>query len=342
MKPFIRLLLTLCSALVLVILGQQHAQAQNLRLFGAGGTFPLPVYSEWFHQFSKDHPGIEVDYQGMRSGAGVESFIRGSVNFAGSDKAMTDEQIARVEGGAALIPITAGSIVLGYNLPGDPKGLKLPREVYPEIFRGKIARWNNPKIAAANPDLALPDLPITVVVRSDASGTDFVFTRHLSAIDPAFAEEIGENAWPNSPQFIQRARNEGIAAEIKARQGAIGYLESSFTRFINLTTASIENRSGNYVDATTKSGEAALASVKLDSELRGWATDPESLDAYPISTFTWLIFRKRQNEAQAKAVRELVDFCVSEASQAKAEQLGYIPLPPEVVQKVQAAAAEIK
>ncbi|MGZ8325500.1 MAG: phosphate ABC transporter substrate-binding protein PstS [Rhodoplanes sp.] len=174
------------------------AIAQDVRLIGSGASFPFPIYSAWFKQFSKDS-GVIVDYQAKGSGAGIQDFINHTVDFAGSDAAMTNAEMAKVEGGVVLIPITAGEIVIAYNLPGNPAALKLPRDVYPEIFLGKVTRWNDPRIAAANPDLKLPDLPITVVRRSDSSGTTFVFTKHLSAINPEFAKQIGSGATVESP-----------------------------------------------------------------------------------------------------------------------------------------------
>ena len=158
-----------------------HAQ-DSVRLTGSGATFPFPLYAAWFKSFSASHKNVTVDYQGKGSGAGVRDFIHRTVDFAASDAAMTDEEISKVPGGVALLPMTGGEIVLAYNLPGNPKGLKLPREVYADIFLGKITKWSDAKLKAANPGVILPDQDITVVRRADASGTTFVFTSHLAAI----------------------------------------------------------------------------------------------------------------------------------------------------------------
>jgi phosphate transport system substrate-binding protein len=166
------------------------ANAQSMRLVGSGASFPFPLYATWFQAFSSQSGGVTVDYQAKGSGAGIQDFINEVVDFAASDAAMTDEQIAQVKRGVVLLPMTAGEIVLAYNLEGVDE-LKLPRDVYPEIFLGTVERWNDPKIVEANPDVELPDLPITVVHRSDSSGTNFVFTKHLSAIDPDFANGPG-------------------------------------------------------------------------------------------------------------------------------------------------------
>ena len=168
-----------------------QAIAQEVKLIGSGASFPFPIYSAWFKDFSKQNKGVTVDYQAKGSGAGIQDFTNRTVDFAGSDAAMTDEEIAKVTDGVVLLPVTAGEIVLAYNLPGNPKELKLPRDVYPDIFLGKVTKWNDPRIAAANPNLKLPDLLITIVRRSDSSGTTFVFTKQLLAISEAFAKEVG-------------------------------------------------------------------------------------------------------------------------------------------------------
>jgi phosphate transport system substrate-binding protein len=330
-------------ALSLVVSGPQGAAAQETRLIGSGASFPFPLYSAWFKQFSKDAK-LVVDYQAKGSGAGIQDFINKTVDFAASDAAMTDEQIAKVEAGVVLIPITAGEIVIAYNLPGNPAGLRLPRDVYPEIFRGKITHWNDPKIAAANPGLKLPDLPITVVRRSDSSGTTFVFTKHLAAIDPDFAKEVGSGTtvnWPNSDKIVGAPKNDGVTATIKQTPGAIGYIEYGYAKLTKTPAALLQNKAGHYVEPSAKSGEAALAAAKLGADLRGWLEDPEGKEAYPIATFTWLLFYKDQDDAKAKVLRELVEYCATKG-QAIADSMGYIPLPKAVAEKVLAAAKEIK
>lgn len=346
MKIFARapFLAAICSAVTLLAFAAQDARAQDQRLIGSGASFPFPIYSAWFKQFSKDTPGVIVDYQAKGSGAGIQDFINHTVDFAGSDAAMTDAEIAKVEGGVVLIPITAGEIVLAYNLPGNPAGLKLPRDVYPEIFLGKITRWNDPKIAAANPNLRLPDLPITVVRRSDASGTSFVFTKHLSAISPEFAKAVGFGTtveWPKSDKIVGAPKNDGVTATIKQTPGALGYIEYGYAKLTKTNAALLQNKAGEYVEPGAKSGAAALAAAKLGPDLRGWIDDPEGADAYPIASFTWLLFYKDQDDKKAETLRKLVEYSVTKG-QAIADSMGYIPLPASVIEKVKAAAAEIK
>jgi phosphate transport system substrate-binding protein len=318
--------------------------AQEVRLIGSGASFPFPIYSVWFKNFSKQNEGVTVDYQAKGSGAGIQDFTNRTVDFAGSDAAMTDEEIAKVSDGVVLLPITAGEIVLAYNLPGSPKGLKLPRDVYPDIFLGKLTKWNDPRITAANPNLKLPDIQITVVRRSDASGTTFVFTKHLAAISEAFAKEVGNGTtvqWPQSDKIVGAPKNDGVTATIKQTPGAIGYIEYGYAKLTKTDSAVLQNKAGQYVQADTKSGQAALTSATLDSRLRGWIEDPAATDAYPIASFTWLLAYKKQDGKKAEWMRKLVDYCV-ETGQSISDSMGYIPLPGNVVEKIKTASAQIE
>jgi phosphate transport system substrate-binding protein len=318
--------------------------AEEVKLIGSGASFPFPLYSAWFKDFSKKNNGVTVDYQAKGSGAGIQDFINHTVDFAGSDAAMTDEEIAKVLGGVVLLPATAGEIVLAYNLPGSPKDLKLPHDVYPDIFLGKITKWNDPRIVAANPGLKLPDLLITVVRRSDSSGTTFVFTKHLAAVNETFAKEVGSGTtvqWPKSDKMVAAPKNDGVTATIKQTPGAIGYIEYGYAKLTKADSALLQNKAGNYVAASDKSGAATLATAELGPDLRGWIEDPAGADAYPIATFTWLLAYKKQDAKKAEWMRKLVEYCVT-AGQASSDSMGYIPLPPSVVEKIKTASAQIQ
>lgn len=192
---------------------------------------------------------MTVDYQSKGSGAGVQDFLNKTVDFAASDSAMKKEDIAKVSEGVQLLPMTAGEIVLAYNLPGSPKGLKLPRDVYSNIFLGKITKWNDPKIVAANPGMTLPDLPITVVRRADSSGTTAVFTMHLSAINPEFKKTLGEGNtvnWPATDKFVASPKNDGVTATVRQTPGSIGYIEYSFAKLAKVDYAQLQNKAGQY------------------------------------------------------------------------------------------------
>jgi phosphate transport system substrate-binding protein len=319
------------------------ASAQELRLVGSGASFPAPIYAAWLKDFSKS-AGATIDYQSKGSGAGIQDLINKTVDFAASDAAMTDEEIAKVPGGVTLLPMTAGTIVLAYNLPGNPADLKLPRAVYADIFLGKITKWNDPKIAAANSTLKLPDTPITVVRRSDSSGTTYVFSRHLSAISTEFKDTVGVGTspkWPSSDKFVAAPRNDGVTATIKQTPGSIGYIEYGYAKLTKAPVAVLENKAGKFVQADAKSGAAALAAAKLGPDLRGWLDDPEGADAYPIASFTWMMFYKNQDPKKAEVLRKMVDYGLTKG-QTVADSMGYIPLPAPVIEKVKAAAAAIK
>jgi phosphate transport system substrate-binding protein len=321
-----------------------NVTAQEVKLIGSGASFPFPLYSAWFKDFSKKNNGVTVDYQAKGSGAGIQDFINHTVDFAGSDAAMTDEEIAKVSDGVVLLPVTAGEIVLAYNLPGNPKDLKLPHDVYPDIFLGKITKWNDPRIASANPSLKLPDLQITVVRRSDSSGTTFVFTKHVSSINATFATEVGSGTtvqWPKSDKMVAAPKNDGVTATIKQTPGAIGYIEYGYAKLTKADSAVLQNKAGNYVAASDKSGAATLASATLGSDLRGWIEDPAGADAYPIATFTWLLAYKKQDAKKAEWMRKLVEYCVT-TGQSISDSMGYIPLPTNVVDKIKTASAQIK
>ena len=201
----------------------------KVRLQGAGASFPAPLYSKWFKQYNVAHPEVQIDYQSVGSGAGVKTVIDKTGDFGASDAAMSDEEIAKVDVGAQLLPMTAGSIVLAYNLPGVDH-LKLTRDAYVGIFLGKITKWNDKAIADANPGVALPDRDINVVVRSDGSGTTFVFTKHLSSINEEFAKSPGTDKQPNWPVGTKAKGNEGVAAAIKSTPGSFGYLEYGYVK----------------------------------------------------------------------------------------------------------------
>jgi len=322
-----------------------HARAADMRLVGSGASFPFPIYSAWLKAFSKETPGVTVDYQAKGSGAGVQDFINRTVDFAASDAAMTDAEIARVQGGAVLLPMTAGEIVLAYNLPNMSKELKLTRTAYTGIFDGSITTWNDPQLVASNPDAKLPDLPITVVVRSDSSGTNFVFTQHLSAINQRFKKEIGTGTtvqWPKTAKFVAAPKNDGVTATVKQTPGAIGYIEYGYAKLTKTNAASLENKAGKFVAPGEASGKAALSGAKFSgNDLRVWIPDPDGADAYPIATFTWMLFYKKQDPAKAEVLRKMVDYILGDG-QKIADSMGYIPLPANVIEVVKASAVEIR
>src|SRR5271157_2231954 len=336
----IKRIAVLAALLISPLLFNSCSKGNSVKLQGAGASFPAPLYQKWFKTYSSAHPNVQVDYQSVGSGSGVKSFMDKTVDFAASDAAMKPEDMAKVEGGVQLLPMTAGSIVLAYNLKDVPN-LRLPREAYAGIFDGKVTKWSDPLIAKANPGVKLPDLPINVIVRADSSGTTFVFTKHLAAISPEFQKAIGVNNMPNWPVGTRSKGNEGVTASILTTPGSIGYIEYGYAHSQNLPTATLENQPGNYVAASTASAEAALASAELPPDMIVWVSDPAGADAYPIVTYTWmLLYKKYEDKDKLAALRGLIDYSVTDG-QKESESLGYVPLPDAVAQKVKAAADSI-
>jgi phosphate transport system substrate-binding protein len=315
------------------------ALASDVGLTAAGASFPAPLYQRWFQDFNQINPKVQINYQSVGSGAGVEQFTKGTVDFGASDTGMKDEEIAKVpaDKGVILLPMTAGSIVIGYNLP-DVADLKLPRDVYTEIFQGKITKWNDPKIAAANPGVNLPDQAITVVHRSDGSGTTAVFTKHLSAISPDWKSTVGDGKTVQWPTGVGAKGNEGVTAQILQTAGAIGYIEYGYAKNNNVKFASLQNKAGTFVVPNDQSAADALATVPLPENLRVSIEDPEGAQSYPIVTYTWMLVPKTVADAnKAKAIEAMVEYGLNEGQKVSSE-LGYVPLPQNVREKVAAAA----
>lgn len=312
---------------------------------GAGASFPAPLYQGWFRNLNQKEPRLQFNFQSVGSGAGIERFTQGVIDFGASDIAMTDEQIAQVSRGVLLLPMTAGSIVMAYNLPGVEE-LRLSRENYIDIFLGNITNWNDPKLAATNPGVTLPNQKISVIHRSDGSGTTAVFTKHLSDISPQWNQTIGSATavqWPSggNKTFLGGRGNEGVTALVSQTPGAIGYMEYGFASKGNLSMATLENKAGKFVAPTPESGTATLAQVELPENLRAFITDPPGDGSYPIVTYTWmLLFKKYDDPNKAIAMESMVQYCLTDG-QKQAPPLGYIELPPNVVKQVAAAADQI-
>jgi phosphate transport system substrate-binding protein len=305
--------------------------AELVDLHGAGASFPAPLYDKWFKAYVAAHPNVRIDYQSVGSGAGVTQFTNKTVDFGASDAAMTDDEMSKVDKGVQLLPMTAGAVVLAYNLPDLKSPLRLSRAAYAGILLGTITKWNDAEIAKANPGTKFPATNITVVHRADASGTTFVFTQHLSAISDAWKKGPGTSKSPNWPTGVGAKGNEGVTSSIKQTVGAIGYIEYGYAKQTNTPSALLENKSGAYVEANTASSQAALAGTPLPDNLRVFVADPEGGASYPIVTYTWLLLYKSYDKpANSAALKEVIRYCLGEG-QAVSESLGYVPLPSNVV-----------
>ncbi len=306
--------------------------ADSVTLKGAGSTFVGSLFRKWFEQYHQQHPNVVVDYDIVGSGEGTKRFLAGAVDFGASDAALTDEEIASVKRGAVLVPVTAGSIVLAYSPEGLPPHLKLSRSVYADIFLGKITRWNDDRIAAVNPGVALPDREIQVVVRNDSSGTTFAFTNHLSAISEDWRKGPGASKSPSWPAHVSRANgNEGVAGSISRGLGMIGYVHYGTAQRAGLGMAWVENKAGNYIKPSGTSGLETLLQTKLPANLRVFIPDPDGKDSYPIVTYSWLLLYGKYDDAKKlDALKELVRWCLDEGQQ-ESESLGYLRLAPHAV-----------
>ncbi|MEH2182864.1 phosphate ABC transporter substrate-binding protein PstS [Nostoc sp.] len=343
--PLIAILLSIASCTA------EQKNIKHVSLIGTGASFPAPLYERWLSDYNQRNPNIEINYQAIGSSAGVQQLIDGTVDFAASDVGITREQAAKIKRGVIALPITAGSIVLAYNLKpvaqqssqvNVPTALRLPRQVYVDIFLGKITNWNHPRIAAANPGASLPDLPIQVVHRTDGSGTTSVFTQHLSAISPEWKSKIGAGKSVAWQVGIGGKGNEGVTALIQQIPGAIGYVEYIYAKQNKLPVAALKNKSGNYITPTPKSVAQTLEAVKLpDDNLIAFITDPTDAQSYPIVTYSWLLtYHQYRNRVKAQALKNFIDWAVIDGQKSSLE-LGYIPLSKKVVLQVQSAIKKI-
>ena len=305
-----------------------------LTLNGTGASFPLFIYERIFSEYRQQvDPNIQINYQPTGSAAGIQQIISQTVDFGASDVAMTDEEMAQVEAGVVLVPMTAGMIAIAYNLPGIDGNLRLTRDALTGIFLGKITQWNHPAIATVNPDLALPDMPITLVHRSDGSGTTAVLTAHLSAISSEWQTTIGSGLNISWPVGIGIKANAGVSAQIQQAEGTIGYVEYSYVQKLGLPIAALENQTGEFVLPSSESGKKALADIDMPDNLKAFVTDPTAPEAYPIVTYSWILaYAQYEDAAEGTAIKDVLKWGLTEGQQFS-EQLGYVPLPDTVAQQ---------
>ncbi len=309
------------------------ALAGKITLLGAGATFPYPLYSKWFHVYYQK-TGIKVNYQSIGSGGGIRQILARTVDFGASDAPMTDEELAKAPAEILHLPMAIGAVVISYNLPGVPSGLKLTPQVLADIFLGKIRKWNDPRIAQLNPNLKLPKLPIVVVHRSDGSGTTFNFTYYLSLVSPEWKKRVGYGKAVRWPTGMGGKGNEGVTGYLKQLPGTIGYIELAYAHQNRLPVAALQNKAGNFVLPTLKSLSAA-AKTHIPPDTRVLIVNTDAADGYPLSAMTWILVYKEQayggrSYERAKALADLLWWCVHEAQEYN-EALFYARLPENVV-----------
>ena len=306
-------------------------------LTGAGATFPNPIYTKWFDAYAKQ-TGTRINYQSIGSGGGIRQFTEGTVDFGATDGPMTDQQIAALNGNVIHIPTVIGAVVATYNLPSlAGTKLKLDSQALADIFLGRLTRWNDQRLAKLNPGVSLPDRDIIVVHRSDGSGTTYVFVDYLSKVSPEWQKRVGTATSVNWPVGLGGKGNEGVTQQVKQTEGALGYVELVYAISNKLPYASVQNASGNFVDANLQSATAAAAGVTLkpDTDFRVSITNPPGPQAYPISSYTWLLIRKQgQDPAKAKAIWNFVEWMTGPEAQRMAADLNYSPLPVPVIELV--------
>jgi phosphate transport system substrate-binding protein len=321
----------------------------DVLLQGSGATFPAPLYKRWFLEFYKPHPDIRINYQPIGSGAGIRQFTEGLTHFGASDAAMSDKelQLAEQSRGAPvlMVPMTAGSVALCYNVPvlkQRGKALRLTRQALVEVLFGRVTDWNDPLLVKDNPDLANYDKPITWVRRSEGSGTTYAFTNFVGAVSKEWKDGPGVNKSVSWPVGIGAKGNDGVAALIDQTPGALGYVEFGYAELAGLSMAAVENKRGRFVQPSLASGQAALAGAKLPANFRLFIPDPDGETAYPIVTYTWILALKRYQSARtAHWLRKALEYGLTDG-QAFSQDLGYIPLPQAVTAPVLEAVRKIE
>jgi phosphate transport system substrate-binding protein len=332
--------------------------SDTITIQGCGATFPAPLYKRWFLEYYHKNPNVRVNYQAIGSGAGIQQFEEGLVTFGATDESLKLDRLKAIAKKLSerdgydveliQIPLTAGSVALCYNVPeleGKPP-LKLTREAYVGMVLGEITEWDDRLIQAANPDLTLPNRKIVFIRRAESSGTTFVFTTHLHAIDPRWKDKIGPPAKDPLPTGIGGKGTAGVNALIKQTPGAFGYIEEGYAHLTKLPMAALQNKSGNFIMPHAENAKEALQEAKFNEVLGASVPDPKGPKAYPIATFTWVVCRKKYRDPEIGAkLKDVLLSCLSmepNAGQMLSDDLGYVPLPPDALAKALQKVNEIK
>jgi phosphate transport system substrate-binding protein len=339
-----RLLGLMVGVLAIASLTAGLTLADKLLLInGAGATFPYPLYSKWFYEYTKIDPTVNFNYQAIGSGGGIRQITAQTVDFGASDGALTDEQLKQAPGELLHIPMTAGAVVITYNLPQLSQRLKFSPDVVADIYLGKINRWNAPRIAKDNPGVNLPSEHIIVAHRSDGSGTTNIFTDYLSSVSNTWKAKVGKGTSVNWPVGLGGKGNEGVSGLVKQTQGAIGYVELAYAVKNDLPYADIKNKAGNFVEpsieTTTEAVNGKINSMPAD--FRVSLVNPDGKDAYPIAGLTWILVYKNQTDREkGKKIVEFLRWAITDGQKYSADLL-YAPLPESLVKKIEERIAQI-
>ncbi len=312
----------------------------QVRLTGAGATFPNIIYQKWILTYNQRFDNVEINYQSIGSGGGIRQFSDKTVDFGGTDAPMTDSAIAAIGGNVLHIPTVLGAVVPTYNLPGVAGALRFTPALLADIFLGKVTRWNDPRVAGANPGVTLPATDVLVVHRSDGSGTSYVWTDYLTKVSPEWQRGVGRGTSVNWPVGLGGRGNEGVAATVRQTPGAIGYVELGYALITKMAVGQVQNRAGSFVtpslESVTAAARGAMADMGPGTDFRVSITDPGGSQAYPIASFTWLLIRKEYPDAvKARELARFTWWSLTEG-QTYAAGLGYAPLPKEMLPWIEA------
>jgi phosphate transport system substrate-binding protein len=318
--------------------------AQSVKITGAGATFPYPIYSKWFSEYNKLHPNVEINYQSIGSGGGIRQITNRTVFFGATDGPMTQDQLLAAPGKILHFPTVLGADVPVYNVAGVSSPLKFSGPVLADIFLGKVTKWNDPAIAKLNPGVSLPGTDITVVHRSDGSGTTYIWVDYLAKASPEWKQKVGVNTSVNWPVGVGGKGNEGVAGLVKQTPGSIGYVELVYALQNRISYGSVQNMAGEFVTATTESVTAAAAGAvkQMPADFRVSITNAPGPGVYPISSFTWLLLYERpQDKTQGNIMVDFMMWALTDG-QKFASDLGYAPLPQPIVEMEKKALLKIK
>ena len=317
----------------LLVAGLTTTASAQMTINGAGATFPYPIYSKWFDAYAQVDPSARFNYQSIGSGGGQKQILAQTVDFGASDGPMSDENLAKAPGKLLHIPTVAGAVVITYNLANSPT-LRLDGPAIADIFLGKVTKWNDPRVAAMNPGVQLPDQDIVVVHRSDGSGTTYIFTDYLSKVSPEWKQKVGTNTAVSWPTGLGGKGNEGVSGQVKQTPNSIGYVELIYAIQNKMPYADVKNQAGKFVKATLDSVTAALATAEIPDDFRFSMTNAPGADAYPVAGATWLlVYQQQKDHAKGEKLVQFLKWAESEGEKM-AKDLDYAPLPETVRQRV--------
>ena len=314
------------------------------KITAAGATFPYPIYSKWFNEYKQAHPGVEINYQSIGSGGGINQVTNGIVDFGASDGPMNDDQLAQAKVKVMHLPTVLGAVVPIYNLPGISKPLNFSGDVIADIYLGKISHWNDPRIAKDNPGVSLPDKSILPVYRSESSGTTYIFSDYLSKVSPAWAAGPSKGTAIKWPVGIGQKGSEGVSGMVRQTPGAFGYVELIYASQNHISYGAVKSKDGKFLLATPDgvTAAAAAAAKSMPADYRVSITNAPGAESYPISSFTWMLIPTHFTDAaKGKAVKDFLTWMLDHG-ESEASSIGYAPLPKQVQDMERKTIAKIQ